>query len=126
MATDSLMKLIRDHAVDSSNFRPYMDHSHEADAITVRFKPDADYSVRLTDHVTVLRSLDTRQLVGCRIKGIADLLVDLPNFVTVDDGGVKLSFIFLSFRGGAEGEARETFKELAIAAGDMRLQPAGK
>ena len=105
-------------------FQPYVEMSQEADALTFYFKPDADYSERLTDHVTLYRSLESNELVGCRIKGIAGILEDLPNFLHVDHQGAKLSMVFWSFRGGLDENARDAFKELAEAAGDRTLQPA--
>jgi hypothetical protein len=106
-------------------FQPYVEISPEADALTFYFKPDADYSQRLTDHVTLYRAVQSNELVGCRIKGIRGILDDLPNFLHVDHEGVKLSMVFWSFRGGlVDDEARGTFRQLAEAAGDMPLQMA--
>ncbi|MGA2616448.1 MAG: hypothetical protein ABSF26_02490 [Thermoguttaceae bacterium] len=106
-------------------FRPYLAISREGDALTAYFKPDADYSERLTDHVTLYRSIDSDEIVGCRIKGISGILEDLPNFLHVDHNGAKLSMVFWSFRGGVDDEKlRDTFRQLAKAAGDMPLQTA--
>jgi hypothetical protein len=105
-------------------FQPYVEMNREADALTFYFKPDADYSERLTDHVTLYRSLESNELVGCRIKGIAGILEDLPNFLHVDHQGARLSMVFWSFRGGLDEVARDAFKQLAEAAGDRTLQPA--
>ncbi|MGD0898706.1 MAG: hypothetical protein ABR915_12790 [Thermoguttaceae bacterium] len=106
-------------------FRPYLAINREADALTAYFKPDADYSERLTDHVTLYRSMESNEIVGCRIKGISGILEDLPNFLHVDYQGAKLSMVFWSFRGGVDDEnLRDTFKQLAKAAGDMPLQTA--
>jgi hypothetical protein len=104
-------------------FVPYCDVSQEADTLTVFYKPDAYYSKRLTDHVTLYLAIDEPHgIVGCRIKGIAGLLEDLPNYLAVDHGGIKLSLILLSFRGGTEDDAVKTaFNELARAAGDLEL-----
>ena len=111
--------------VGNSVFRPYCILSEEADAFTAYFKGDADYSERLTDHVTLYRSLDTNEIVGCRIKAISGILEDLPNYLRVDHQGAKLSMIFWSFRGGvADDQTRQTFKQLAEAAGDMPLRTA--
>jgi hypothetical protein len=93
-------------------------------ALTAYFKPDADYSQRLTDHVTLYRSIDSNEIVGCRIKGINGILEDLPNFLRVDHQGATLSMVVWSFRGTIDDTARETFNELAEVAGDMVLQPA--
>lgn len=104
-------------------FAPYVEVSPEADALTVYFKPDRDYSVRLTDHVTLYRSLDTNDIVGCRIKGIEGLLADLPNYLRVNHDNVDLSFIFWSFRGGVDrAEVRDAFNELARSAGDLKVE----
>jgi hypothetical protein len=105
-------------------FQPYVEMSPEADALTFYFKPDADYSERLTDHVTLYRSLESNTLVGCRIKGITGILEDLPNFLHVDHQGARLSMVFWSFRGGLDEDARDAFKQLAEAAGDRTLQLA--
>ena len=106
-------------------FCPYSAISREADALTTYFKGEPDYSERLTDHVTLYRSLETQEIVGCRIKGISALLEDLPNFLQVKHDGVTLSMVFWSFCGGqSDDRVREAFGQLASAAGDMAL-PAG-
>jgi hypothetical protein len=107
-------------------FVPYCDIHRDADALLVFYKPDPYYSKRLTDHVTLYLALDPPHgIVGCRIKGISSLLKDLPNYIAVDHGGIKLSLIFLSFRGGTEDEeVKAAFNELAKAAGDLELSSA--
>ncbi|MCE9552287.1 MAG: hypothetical protein K8T91_02785 [Planctomycetes bacterium] len=59
--------------VGTGAFRPYCVTNVEADALTAYFKEDADYSERLIDHVTLYRSIDTHEIVGCRIKGISGI-----------------------------------------------------
>jgi len=108
-----------------SEFRPYVERSPAADAINVYFKGDRDYSKRLTDHVTLYLSLDSDEIVGCRIKGISALLKDLPNYIDVNHGGAKLSIIFLSFIGGVDEKVREalnTLAKLSKKAGDLQLE----
>ena len=122
MATD-VIEFLEQQNWDTP-FQPYVEMSPEADALTFYFKPDADYSERLTDHVTLYRSLESKEPVGCRIKGISGIIEDLPNFVHVDCPDIRLSLVFLAFRGGLDGEARDAFKQLAEAAGDRTLQPA--
>lgn len=107
-------------------FRPYCDLREAADALMVFFRPDSYYSKRLTDHVTLYLSTDSPNLiVGCRIKGISGVLDDLPNYMSIDHGGIKLKLIFLSFRGGVEDDdVRNAFNSLAKEAGDLELTPA--
>jgi hypothetical protein len=52
---------------------PYCHLSKEADALTVYFKGDADYSKRLSEHITVCLSLETNEIVGCRIEGLSGI-----------------------------------------------------
>ena len=85
------------------------------------FEGDADYSARLNDHVTLYRSLETNEITGCRIKGIAELIKDLPNFISVKDGPVELSVIFWAFRGNAEEENTNAINDLARAASEHRM-----
>ena len=123
MATN--LKQLLAHEIGDAAFQPYCVTSSEADALTAYFKGDADYSERLTDHVTLYRSVETNEIVGCRIKGISGIVEDLPNFLHVDHGGARLSMIFWSFRGGVDDDhVRDVFKQLAAAAGDMPLQTA--
>lgn len=117
------MELLENQEWDTA-FQPYVETSPEADALTFYFRPDPDYSERLNDHVTLYRSLESRELVGCRIKGISGIIEDLPNFVNVDYQGIRLSLVFLAFRGGVGEDARNVFKQLAEAAGDRTLQTA--
>lgn len=123
MASDLINFLAKE--IGSGDFKPYCRISSEADALVAYFKPDADYSERLTDHVTLYRSIDTNEIVGCRIKGISGILEDLPNFLHVNHQGATLSMVFWSFRGGVEDEnLRQLFKQLATVAGNLPLQPA--
>jgi hypothetical protein len=48
--------------------------SNAADAVNVYFSNERDYSQRLTDRVTVFRSIETDEIVGCRIKGVAEII----------------------------------------------------
>ena len=121
MATD--LKDFLTAQIGNMPFAPYVTISSEADALTAYFKPDADYSQRLTDHVTLYRSIDSDEIVGCRVKGIKGILEDLPNFLHVAYQGATLSMVFWSFRGSIDDRSRETLRQLAEVAGDMALQP---
>ena len=105
----------------AKDFVPYCCLNEQSDALTVYFEKDADYSERLSDHVTLYRSLETNKVVGCRVKGIAGILEDLPNYITVNHDGIRLSLIFLAFRGGVDEALGETINELARAASDKNL-----
>ena len=79
----------------------------------------------MTDRVTLYRSTGSDEIVGCRIKGILRILEDLPRFLHVDRQGAKLSMVFWSFYGSVDDEdLRNTFRQLAKAAGDLPLRSA--
>lgn len=122
MATKSeLIKALRAEP-PANQFVPYCYISKEADALTAYFEGDPDYSERLSEHVTLYRSLETNELVGCRIKGIAGILEDLPNYIHVDRAGIKLSALFLPFRGSAiDDESRQALNGLAKTAGEIGM-----
>jgi hypothetical protein len=101
-------------------FVPYCYMDKKADALTVYFEGDADYSKRLCDHVTIYLSLETKEVVGCRIKGITGILQDLPNYIQVKHDSVELSVIFFAFRGGA-GDNSSPINDLARAASEHKM-----
>jgi hypothetical protein len=116
---NDLAELLRSNP-PASTFTPYCYQSKDADALTFKLLPDADYSERLTDHVTLFRSLANGELVGCRIKGVKALLEDLPNFIHVEHDGRKLSILLWSFRSAVNDEkVREGLNLLAKAAEQM-------
>jgi len=121
VSESELMKFLRENP-PAKKFTPYCHLSKESDSLTVYFEGDADYSERLSDHVTLYRSLETKEVVGCRIKGIADLLKDLPNYIHVDHDGIELRIIFFAFRGTAsDSTQRDAINNLARAAAEKNL-----
>jgi hypothetical protein len=102
-------------------FVPYCFHCKESDSLTVYFEGDPDYSERLSDHVTLYRSLSNNELVGCRIKDISGIIERLPNYLGVKHDGIKLSLLFLPFLGGANEEQRRAFDELAREAAERKM-----
>lgn len=120
MEQDLRQKLAADWT--EGEFIPYCFLSEEADALTVYFKGDRDYSKRLTDHVTLLLSVETDDIVGCRIKGIAEILQDFPNYVAVNHGNIELSLLFLHYRGTATNpEAKKEINRLASTAKSLEM-----
>ena len=121
MVTESELTQFLRNNPPARQFVPYCHLSKEADTLTVYFEGDADYSRRLSDHVTLYLSLETHEIVGCRIKGVSGLLEDLPNYIQVKHGSVSLSVIFLAFRGGAEEELSQAINDLARGASERDM-----
>lgn len=110
--------------VMTGSFKPYSTYSRMADALTFYFKPDRDYSKRLTEHVTLYLSVETNEIIGCRIKNISGIIEDLPNYIAIDHDGQKLKFIFMAQRGAAgdNEDARLALNTLARQADDVKLE----
>ncbi len=115
----------------ADKFQPYHELNLETDTLTFYFRGDADYSKRLSDHVTLYLSVDKDELVGCRIKGISGILEDLPNYIDVtgDDGELQLSLVFLPFRGEVKQSEQRVLANLAKQARGQtiprHLKPCG-
>jgi hypothetical protein len=122
MVTESeLAQFLRDNP-PAKQFVPYSYLSKEADALTVYFEGDADYSRRLNEHITVYHSIETDEIIGCRIKGISSILQDLPHYFGVKHGGIELSIVFFAFRGGADNqEVSEAINDLARVASARQM-----
>lgn len=56
----------------AAEFTPYIFESNGA--ISAVFAPDPDYSEVLSDQITLYRSLETKQIVGCRLTGFRSLV----------------------------------------------------
>jgi len=123
MATAQDIKAFLKENPPAKKFVPYCYVSEQADSLTVYFEGDADFSERLNDHITLYRSLETNEIVGCRVKGIAGILKDLPNYIKVKgkNGDIELALLFFAFRGGAEQNVAETMNDLAREAADKNI-----
>jgi hypothetical protein len=121
MATEQEIRQLLKENPPAKQFVPYCYLSQQADALTAYFEGDADYSERLNDHITLYRSLETNEIVGCRVKGISSLIADLPNYIRVNDGDVELSVLFFAYRGCAVGDERKTMNDLARAAAERNI-----
>jgi len=120
VSESALMQFLKKNA-PAKKFVPYCYINRQADALTVYFEGDADYSRRLNDHVTLYLSLETDEVIGCRIKGISGILEDLPNYIKISHGEVELSVVFLAFRGGAEKDVSSVMNTLARVASQRKM-----
>jgi hypothetical protein len=99
-----------------SGFTPKPHYSADGDSLTFYFKNMESYGERVDNFLTVYRAMDTGELVGCQVKGVARALKLLGNFgVCIDDGSVFLGMIFMACLAAnpqPEPETRERYLEL--------------
>ena len=68
----------------------------DGDFLTYYHRDAPCYSQRVDDLITVYLTMDTHELVGCKIKGVCDILAQSGSFgVKVADSRIKLGFFFL-------------------------------
>jgi len=118
MVTESQVEQFLNAHPVNGDFKPHCYISEVGDALNVYFDDAQDYSERLTDHVTLFRSVETNDVVGCRIKGISGILEDLPNYIEVNHDDIALSVIFLAAR---DKETSTAFNSLAKTASEKKL-----
>lgn len=62
---------------------------------TYYFRDDPCYAERVDDILTVFFSFETKELVGCKVKGVKHILQTAGDFgVSLDDGAVRLGIFF--------------------------------
>lgn len=72
MTADDLSRLLRD--VKINPFMPSCIYSAESKSLTAYFKNDPDYSKQLTSQICLYLSMETNEIVGCRIEGVAGFI----------------------------------------------------
>lgn len=54
----------------AKGFRKVLHYFPNGDFVSFYFRPDRCYAERVDDRLTVYLSMDTKELVGCKIKGV--------------------------------------------------------
>jgi hypothetical protein len=121
MNESDIKRLLAENPV-AGEFTPYCLLSKRADALTVMFAADADYTKRLGDRITVSVSMKTDQVIGCRLECISSLLADLQNYVMIDGDSIPLQLIFFAYSGGGVNEEiRQALITLAKLAARQKM-----
>jgi hypothetical protein len=90
---ENLNEYLKSHS--SKGFRAVPHYFAQGDFVTYYFRNDPCYAERVDDLLTVFLAFDTKELVGCKIKGIKHILQTAGNFgVSVDGGDVRLGVFF--------------------------------
>ena len=66
------------------------------DHLVYVFVDDEWYTERVDDRLTVYRSKNTHEMIGCKIKGVSLLAENAKNIFQLEDGEVELRMILLS------------------------------
>jgi hypothetical protein len=106
-----------------AGFDPVPHYFPTGDYVTYYFRNDRCFEQRLDDIVTVYLAMDTKELVGCKIKGVKHVLRMAGDFgVTLDDGDVRLGLFFFVGAALAKDDAqKDRYEELKRLAKDARV-----
>jgi len=109
---------------EATGFEPRPFYSPDGDFLTFYFREDDHYAERVDELLTVYLSMDTQELVGCKVKGVRRILDTLGKLgVLVDDGEVKMSFLFLSGAFSREDARRKRYEEIGTRTRGIRINP---
>lgn len=93
--------LLPEFSVDQS--REFSDeplYSPEGDFLMVLLEDTPFYSERIDHLLTVFRSTESKEIIGCNIKGFSAIAENVVNFIGIADGdGVGLALFLLNAAG---------------------------
>jgi hypothetical protein len=110
---ENLMEYLKTHP--PQGFRPVPHYFPDGDFVAYYFRNDRCYAERVDDLLTVFVSFETKELVGCKIKGVKRILQSAGDFgFALDDGTVRLGMFFFVGASVAKSEdQRNRYEQLA-------------
>lgn len=113
-ATETLAESIRRNPHKGLKVAPQ--YFPEGDFVTLFVSGGLFYADRVDDLVTVYRSEDTDQIIGCKIKSVNSILQNFSGFgVLIEDHTVSIGLLF--FGAANDDERRDAYRELCAKLG---------
>ncbi len=110
---EDLMQYLEGKTAQGFEPRPF--YSPEGDFLVFYFREDEAFAERVDELLTVYRSMELREFVGCKIKGVRHLVETLRNFgvsIEPEDHSLRLSLLFLSAAYDRPPDRRHYYEEL--------------
>ena len=109
---------------EATRFEPRPFYSPDGDFLTFYFRDEDHYAERVDELLTVYRSMENHELIGCKIKGVSRILDTLGRFgVEVEDGEMRMSFLFLSGALNPDGDRRRWYEEIGSRTKEILINP---
>jgi hypothetical protein len=104
-------------------FRPVPHYFAQGDFVTYYFRNDPCYAERVDDLLTVFLSMDSKELVGCKIKGVKHILQTAGDFgVSLDSGAVPLGmFFFVGAALAKDAAQRSRYEQIGEKAKEVTM-----
>lgn len=101
---NSLKEALRSEWGKLPDFNVRPSYSSDGDCLSVFFSPSLCYAKRMDGLLTVYLEEGTDELVGCKVKGVSQLIENIQTTIHIkQDGEVQFSLILLA----AAGSSRE-------------------
>lgn len=119
---EDLMQFLEEKTAHGFEPRPY--YSHDGDFLVFYLREDEAFAERVDDLLTVYRSMETKEPVGCKIKGVRRLFETLRNFgvsIEPEDHSLRFSLLFLTAAYNRPAEFRHYYEEMGRFTKDVSL-----
>jgi hypothetical protein len=94
----TLSQFLKENATEIKAFEPTPLYTPEGDSLMFYIKDEESYRERIDELLTVYRSIETNEIIGCQIKGVRHKLAELSKFfVTVTSKELELGLLFLTY-----------------------------
>ena len=94
----TLSQFLKESETETKAFAPSPLYTPEGDSLMFYMKDEESYRERIDELLTVYRSIETNEIIGCQIKGVRHKLDELSKFfVTVTSTELELGLLFLTY-----------------------------
>lgn len=115
------MEFLRSNQPKEFSPKPY--YSTHGDAVIFFFKDEQSYAERFDQLLTVYRSMESGEMIGCEIKGVRVIMERLGNFgIHIHSDQVDIGLIFLGYLTFKQPEQPTLMQELQQAFGATNAQ----
>jgi hypothetical protein len=118
----SLSEFLESTRAKAGAFQPHPLYTPEGDSLTFYLKDEDSYGERIDELLTVYKSCETDEIVGCQIKGVRRKLRELQKFmVTLKDPKLDLGLLFLTYMATSDSKtARHKYEWLGEQAARLK------
>ena len=104
-------------------FRAAPHYFANGDFLTYFMCEDRCFAERVDELLTVYIAFDTKEVVGCKIKGVSQVLKTAGNFgVALGDGEVRLGFLFFAGAATAKDDIQlQRYEQVGKIASNIKL-----
>jgi hypothetical protein len=122
---ENLMQFLEGKEAQGFEPRPY--YSADGDFLVFYFREEEALGERVDELLTVYRGIGTKELVGCKIKGVRRLVEKLRSFgvwIESENNALRLGLLFLSAAVNQSPELQHYYEEMGRFSKNVSLDPA--